>query len=408
MAAKMTSGERGYPRVLFISTEPPQDSGAGAMLFRRLFANYPAGQLRVVTNARLAPPSERLACPYVRIPLAADRLLRTRWWPYRAILRAMGASDLVRGRRIDDAIRGFEPDVVVALMQDSWLFDIAARFARRRRLPLVLFVHDLPHVFEPVPPLLQRLQRARDARVYRQAARRYCVSAPMADYFRQRFGVSGDVMMPPSGRYVEPQAIEATDQLKSPPRLTIGYAGGLHYGYGEQLLAMLPILRAEGARVELFGAEPAGIVAPLKLATDVFHINGRLSAATAWQLLRDRCDVVLQPYLNPPGPHAQQYATHFPSKLGDYLALGVPLLVTGPSNATGVDWCLRHPGCALVVTEPATSALQTAVGRLKNDSALRRELALGALAAASAFDLVSTSAQFYTDLCDVVGRHRDP
>jgi glycosyltransferase involved in cell wall biosynthesis len=386
------------PRILFLSNEAPHLAAAGAIIFYRLLQDYPADRILVVTNSPLPPETSRLACRYESLPLAADRLNRTRLAPWRPILRALGGSVLPRLGRIDTVLRDFKPDVVVTLMQDSWFYDFAARYARARKLPLLLFIHDLAHGFEPVPASLKARQLRRDREVFQQATRRLCVSPGMVAYFQREFGIEGEICLPPRSDAPPMQDPEACRLLKTPGRLTLGYAGGLHYGYGEQLLQMLPVLRETGTVVELFGPAPGGKIAALREATDVLHFNGYVSPPEqAWRELLMRCDAVLQPYLNPPGEHHLQYRTHFPSKLGDCLSLGIPMVITGPSDASGVAWCLNHPGCALAITEPAS--LAHALYRLRDDANQRVILARRAQEAAVNF----SSAALKQKLRDVLG-----
>ncbi len=395
----MNASALSCPRVLLLTNEAPHTAAAGAIVLHRLFRDYPPEKLLVVTNYLPPPDAGRLACRYVHVPLAMDRLNRTRLWPWRAILRSLGATRWVGLARVDHAVADFAPEIVVTLMQDSWYYELAARFAAARNLPLALFIHDVPSGFEPVPPWLQARQQHRDAAIYRHAQTRLCISPGMESYFQKTFGVAGEVLLPPRSESGPSQAPESCQRLKSPDRLTLGYAGGLHYGYGEQLLRLLPVLRATGTRLELYCARPGGILTALNDATDVLHFNGYAATPEqAWRGLLEKCDAVLQPYLNPPGEHEAQYRTHFPSKLGDCLALGLPLLITGPADASGMAWCLAHPGCTLPVTDPAPDAFATAISRLRTDAALRIALSRAAQQAALAFDAPALRAQLMTRL----------
>lgn len=374
------------PRIALITSEAPHLQAAGAIALHRLLRGYPMSRLRVITNSPPPIGSSPLACPHAHLPLWTDRLRRTRVWRWRTILRAAGATELLPLGRIDRALAGFRTDVVVTLMQDSWYYDLAARFARQRSLPLVLFVHDVPSGFEEVPARWRTRQRHRDQRVYQQAVQRLCVSPGMERYFRETFGVDGSVLLPPKGDSTPRQEPTACGRLKAPGVLTLGYAGGLHYGYGEQLLQMIPTLRDTGTCVEVFSARPSGVVASLLDAPDVIRLNAPLpTPAAAWEAVLARCDAVLLPYRNPPGVHAAQYRTHFPSKLGDCLHLGLPLLVTGPADASGVAWCAARPGTALLVTDPGTAGLGEALRDLRANNELRIRLAQGAQNVAPAF-----------------------
>ncbi|HVT73097.1 MAG TPA: glycosyltransferase [Lacunisphaera sp.] len=383
------------PRLLFLSSESPHTQAPGAIVFHRLLRDYPAERLLVVTNHPPAEGADRLACRYETVPLLADRLNRTRFWSWKAALRSLGGPDLIRLAPIESVLRGFRPEVVATLMQDSWYYDLAARFARKHRLPLCLFIHDLPHGFEPVGPWLAGRQVARDRAVYRQAALRLAISPGMAEWLKEHYAAPCDVLLPPRDDSLV-QAAGAALSLKTPGRLTLGYAGGLHYGYGEQLLRMLPVLRETGTRLEYFGPQPGGAVAALGDATDVIRFNGYArTPGDAWRALLERCDIVLQPYLNPPGAHELQYRTHFPSKLGDCLSLGLPLLVTGPAFASGAAWCRDRNEVACLVTDPSPAALRQALLDLKDNTARRIELARRAQAAAAEFDAPALRRRFH-------------
>lgn len=364
------------PYLLLLSAESPHSASPGGIVLARLLSDYPAEKLLVVTNHLPTSEATKLDCRYEFLPLVADRLNSTRFAGWRPILRAFGASGFVSTARVDAALAGFVPQVVATLMQDSWFYDLAANFALFRKLPLVLLVHDLAHGFESVPSWVHKRQIERDKRIVRQASTRLCISAPMAEFFAHEFGAQAEVLHPPRAERPVSQAPERAANLRQPGRLTLGYAGGLHYGYGEQLLRMVPVLRATGTRVEVFGPLPGGSVAGLSAVTDVFRFHGLApTPEEAWRGLLERCDAVLQPYLNPPGPHELQYRTHFPSKLGEALSIGLPLLVTGPDYASGSAWCAARPGSALLVTEAGTAPLRAALERLRDDAGMRVRLA---------------------------------
>lgn len=397
------------PRLLLLSAESPHSSSPGGIVLQRMLSEYPSNRLLVVTNHLPPAGAERLACSYECLPLAVDRLNRTRLSPWRARLRAWGGPDWIKLERVDAAVGAFAPEVVVTVMQDSWFYDLAARYAFTRDLPLVVLIHDLQSGFEPVPRWLQARQHQRDKQVLRQASARLCISTPMTKFFAESFGLAAEVLPPPRSAQPIQQAPANAAHLRIPGQLTLGYAGGLHYGYGKQLLAMLPALRATNTKVELFCPTPGGSVAPLAEATDVFHFNGHApTPQAAWQTLLARCDAILQPYLNPPGPHELQYRTHFPSKLGDALSLGLPLLVTGPEYASGLAWCVEHDRCALTVTDPGEAALVAALRELKENHALRQDLATRAVAAAAHLDATLIREQFIQHVQAATQTNRRP
>ncbi len=380
------------PRLLFITNEPPHTAAAGSIYFHRLFADYPAERLRVISNSPLPSSGQRLACDYFTHRIWADRLQQTRFWKWRTAARVLGGADLLSLSSLDGLVGDFRPDAVVTLMQDSWYYELAARYARKKNLPLILFVHDLPHGFEPVAPWLVKRQLQRDRAIYEQAAVRFCVSPGMEAWFRREFGLAGQVLLPPRSPTPPSQDPELCRTLKNPGKLTLGYAGGLHYGYGEQIAAMIPVLRSTQTRLEIFGPTPSGALAGLNDATDVLTFHDYApTPEEAWSEVLTRCDAVLLPYLNPPGEHHLQYQTHFPSKLGDMLSLGLPVIVTGPEGASGVAWCKANELSDGVVTEERENALAAILIKLSETDNLRIRLACRARQAANEFDLEAVS-----------------
>ena len=69
----------------------------------------------------------------------------------------------------------------------------------------------------------------------------------------------------------------------------------------------------------------------------------------------------------------------FPSKLADYTATGLPLLIYGPTYCSAVVWARENPGVAEVVEDKAD--LNNAINRLANNPSHRIALGKRALAA---------------------------
>jgi glycosyltransferase involved in cell wall biosynthesis len=95
--------------------------------------------------------------------------------------------------------------------------------------------------------------------------------------------------------------------------------------------------------------------------------------------VQKEADAVILPYSRDP-VHERLYRTHFPSKLPEYLALGMPVLMSGPDYAAGVAWAASHPQAALRLPDDDPEKLRAALEELESDPELRASLARGALA----------------------------
>jgi len=69
----------------------------------------------------------------------------------------------------------------------------------------------------------------------------------------------------------------------------------------------------------------------------------------------------------------------FPSKLADYTAAGLPLLIYGPPYCSAVAWAHENSGVAEVVQTEQRTELAQALARLATDPARRLDLAKKAL-----------------------------
>lgn len=303
----------------------------------RLFSDYPADRLLVI-----GPPvpdgAKKLGCRYETLVPPFTRLNTSRLNVWKRTARAVGLIASISPPRIRRLLKGFQPELVITLLQNSDYYEVAERFCRSEGLPLYLVVHDTNEDFEPVFSWAKARQFAKDRRIYRFAKERFCISPEMAKYNEERFGVPGKVLYPIPDPEIQPRPLEWSRELRQPPFLTLGYAGSTAYGYGEMMVKMLPVLEQTGVRLELCCPKPSGRVAAL-LESPVVKWHGyQESPAAAIRLLQERCDVLWLPYLDPAGSYERLYSTHFPSKLADYTAARMPLLVIGPVFASGVRW----------------------------------------------------------------------
>ena len=281
--------------------------------------------------------AKNLTCRYETLLPLLNRLNNTRFHAWRRTARILGLLPLKSLQEVDRLVGDFQPDLILSLMQTSDFYVLAEKYARFKKIPLYLIIHDTNEDFEKVFCLAKKAQFMKDQRIYRSAIERFCVSPEMAEFNERRFGVPGKVLYPIPDPEIRPRPVEWSKELRQPPHLTIGYAGSMAYGYAEMMLKSLPLLEASGARLELCSPKPSGKVAGL-LQSPVVKWHGYLPSREAMRKLQERCDVLWLPYLEPAGENERLYRTHFPSKLCDYLQTGMAIWVTGPENATGVSW----------------------------------------------------------------------
>jgi hypothetical protein len=383
-----------FPRLLILSSAVPETQLAGSLVLFRMLQGYPADRILSV-GPRPRPQSELLASPYRYLrPARSARLDLTRFAQLKRSLEAKGWMGRIPMRRIEAAVGAFEPAVVLCVMERRDYVDAAHRYCRKHGLPLVLIVHDRLESFDVVYAPFRRAQQARNAATYRFASARLCVSPEMAAHLETVYGAQGSVLYPIRSDELRPRAAAASAQLISPPALTIGYAGSLAYGYGHRIRELAPVLARAGARLRIYSRDPFEGMEP------VVTYAGSFPPPDLWLRMQRDCDVAWLPY-GYDDHHRTLYQTHFPSKLTEYVALGMPIFITGPALATGVKWGLRHPAATLTLADESAEQVASAAVRLRDDAGYRVALAEAVRGSDREFDPAAIRQQFLDELRSV-------
>lgn len=399
--AGLTNCQKKLPSLLVLSHQIPQTVYAGCIVLHRLLNSYPPEKLLVI-GSQPHPNASLLDCRYEVLQPPFQRLNRTRFARLKRSLETFGLFPRVPLRAIDVLLKTFEPQVILSVMEGPYS-EAAARLARRNGWPLVLIVHDRQDLFECVYPWANRSQMQWHASIYRAAARRLCVSFEMEQYWRGVCGEPGEVLYPNRSEEVVPRPPERSMQLVQPPLLWIGFAGSLAYGYGTQLVRLANAIRGSAVRIRVY-ADIAGLDSSLMHGlTDVIEWRGFITPAERlWNKVKDECDAVMLPYPWHQGAaRADLYRTSFPSKLPEYLALGMPVMIMGPEYAAGMRWGLRNQEAVFTITEDQPSEWLAALEEIRTSPERRTNLARAALAAGLRdFDPVSIRNRFEAILWD--------
>jgi hypothetical protein len=379
-------------RILVLSAAVPQTWYAGSLLLYRLLQHHAPDQLKAV-GPRPQPSSDTLACEYSELaPAASSRLNVTRLAELKRSLESLSWLGRIPGGRVERAVGDFQADVVVSVMERLDYADAAHRYCRRHRLPLALIVHDRLESFDRVYGPFADAQRRRVAAIYRDAAVRFCISPEMEECLSQLYEAPGTVLYPNRAEDLTARPVDESLTLKDPSSLTIGYAGAMNYGYGDRLAQLMPTLANAGVLLRVYSREAPPPMPGVTYAGAFRHTRD------LWEQLKRECDMVWLPYSH----DVQQrslYETHFPSKLTEYLALGMPVAITGPAYATGVRWGMRHPDAALTIADDAPEQVAAAFARLRGDAGERQRLAGGAISGGDAdFNPVTIRTKFIETL----------
>lgn len=374
----MSSNQSKTPNLVYISDVPVESSYHGSALIYRLLQDYPPDKLRIIeTNLRRSRPELRIpSIDYAEIHLGWPRPLYTRFASlYRAWLtrRAPGCQS-----QLQDLLSGFSPQAILTVTH-GFAWRTAARFAATNQLPLHLICHDDLPGHSGLPAAQVKWLDHEFGRVYRQAASRLCVSPFMCNTYSERYGADGQLLYPS-------RALDCPQYHAPPERLRIDaasvtgvYAGSINSeSYAESVRILGTTLADLGGRLLLFGPLKAHELSGLGL--DLPNIIN--CGLVPFRELIDRCRMEAD-FLYVPMSFSSvdrvNMELSFPSKLADYTASGIPLLIRGPVYCSAVRWAKDNPGVAeFVETEDAT-ALRSAVQKISENGPRRFQMASHAL-----------------------------
>ena len=354
---------------------PVEASYHGSALLYRLLQRYPADRLRIVEgNVFPARTDRRLpGVTHHSLPVGRSRLLNTRF--HNLYSRWLLGGARRRAATVRALIGHFSPEAVLTVGHGySWL--TAAQFASDAKLPLHLILHDdWPR---QVAPSLQATVDRTFGDAYRQAVSRLCASPFMCEDYARRYGAPGTVLLPyrAADAPVFSTVAERLQRVNGAP--VFAFAGTINSpGYAALLRALAAGIAKHNGELLIFGplTREAAIAAGLDLPN--IRLGGLLKADELLLRLRADADVLFVP-MSFAADDRDNMRMGFPSKLTDYTAVGLPLLIVGPPDCSAVTWARSHPGVAEVVASDNTHALEPAIVRLAGDAAHRVALAKAA------------------------------
>lgn len=373
------SGE--FPRLLYIADLPVAPTQAGAILLYRLLEQWPADKLLVCTPTALSDcPLEgvrKLQPP--KSPF--ERLFYSRVaceWMTLLTLQSMFLRCARRGRParwLAGPLEEFAPEAVLTVgLAGAWME--ADAVSRTRGIPLHVIIHDDHHYSFFWVPRLRPWGERLFAATYRRAASRLCISRPMERAYRERFGVPGQVLMPCRGRDSVVFPAPRESGFAADGGLRVIYAGSVYGRVFGQLEEIAAALQAKGHRLILYTpSEPPSDFKPVHL-----EIRRPLASSELVRRLHEEADLLL--LLGNFDPSMREISrTQFPSKLVDYTAAAVPILVVAPEDSCVASYIAERPRAATLLCDPSAEAVCAAVDQLSGRRQDLPGLAMGAVEA---------------------------
>ena len=366
------------PKLLYIGDVPVEASYHGSALLYRLLGGYPVDRLRIIEgNLDQSLPERRLKnVPYGSLRVGRSRLLRTRFRS--AVSSCLTLAATGNRRQVQGLCDDFTPEAILTVAHGySWM--AAAAFATKKGLPLHLIVHDDWPRMARLPAPMMRWLAGKFQTTYRQASTRLCVSPYMVEEYRSRYGVEGSLLYPSRAADV-PQFDSPPERLAEQERpLVFAFGGTINTGgHVNALRKLAAALLPHGAILNLYGPISDDAAKSAGLNSSNIRLCGLVPSEQFVTRIRQEADVLFVP-MSFAAKDVDNMSLLFPSKLTDYTAAGLPLLISGPSYSSAVRWAKDHPNVAVVLESESTEEVAVVVEKLLADPSLRVSLASNAI-----------------------------
>lgn len=371
----LNTNPENLPKMLYAGDISVDETVGGSVFLYRLLRKYPAEKLLIIeSNLCNSSEENRLKntnyqCFYTGNP----RFLHSRIAPFYSAFLIQTAQ--LRKKRLQACIGNFRPSVILTVAHGTtWL--AASYFAKVHRLPLHLIVHDdwlvsrSSHVLPRLRPWADKIFES----IYRQAQFRWCISGDMEEYYFRKYGVHGSVLPPirseKLSRISNPVILPKSQCLK------FAYAGSLHVpSYRKALVELASVLAPLNCSLNIFTSLQTENLEKLGLLHPIIKFHPFIEPEAFIDTMRQHADVLFLPLAFKNKENDYETRLSFPSKLADYTAAGLPILIWGDSKSSGVRWASKNVDVAYVVDTPSTSALEMAVKKLIYNPELREKLA---------------------------------
>jgi hypothetical protein len=336
-------------------------------LFRSL-RDYPTDKLMVLGPSP-TPNAQTLNCTYQPLHLLSERATRTRLNTQAITLNCLGLFPDFHLRSSVSRVISFSPQLVVTVMDRLSYYQHAWKLSRKLNCSFMTITMDDPETFETPykwaeNPYIRLLKN-----IYQSASLSIGVSNEMSKHLGQRYCKPTQTLYfgPPDG--LQLRAPEESAHRKNTKHFILGYAGTLGLGYRSGIQNLLPALEATGTRLHVYTGSQHRIPEHPSIIN-----RGFVPVDALWDIVKHECDAVLLPYSFEP-KDMRIYKTHFPTKLSEYSWTGMPLLIVGPSDATGVRWGQQHQESCITIDQKDHPMLSNELENLAADSIKRTALA---------------------------------
>jgi len=357
------------PRIVFVSSNPPEPTQGGSVVYYRQFIERDDFELFIITD-KCGYHLDGVQYHLLKSPRLLNRLKKSRFYRW-----AHDYSNVIEKRFIQGSLlkklKAFNPDLIYVSPETS-LRILGQTIARKLRKPMAAHFMDWP-TYGIIAHDRIKNWFVRDYRnFYRKCDLAFTISEGMQEELGEH--PNTHVLYPISSK-PKPQTTS-----ESPNKdFTVTFAGNLGEWYGDMIRSLIEHHNPMDIRLQIFGIKQNWDAAFEKKARESGIFKGFVSSQELKEGL-DKSDCLLLPMGFIPEAKIIE-STSFKSKIVEYLATGKPIIVWGPHYCSAVKTAKAF-NCAMVCSDPAPEQLIKTILELKTNPQISK-------------DMVANAQQFY-------------
>lgn len=370
---------------------PPAGSGQ-ALVLERLFRNIdPRDYCLISGHSFDAVEVTQRGLPARYFQLRAEHQLkrpnRFGTWVLRAAINRW-LCIIHRSWQIAAIVRREGCTAVIGCSGDPYNIPAAYLASRFTRTQFFAYIFD-DYLFQWPAGAHRNLARRVEPYVIKGAAGVIVLNEFARDEYLRRYNKTSTIVRAPHDCLVRHAETAAWPTL--PGEVSIVYTGSVyhaHYDAFVNVATAITQLARDDVKLHIYTSQPREILESKGIAGPVvYHSSLPPAKIVEVQRLADILLLALAFDSNIP----EVIRSSSPSKMGEYLASGRPILVLAPSDSY-LSWYFRKHDCGVVVDDADPSKLAAAIRHIMDDAQLRLQVTTNARACGLAFarDTVET------------------
>ena len=329
---------------------------SGTTIMYRLFEDLTDDKLVIFQGMKLNVKNQLPNLKYTYYQPLAINLKTTRFKEVYLLLNIFRNYFFVP-RQLSKLFSETKPNVIVTVSYNL-LWILAYRFAKRKKIPFVLLVHDDIDAHISKDFFANKLLNYLFGFIYKNANARFSISPLMNKVYSDKYQIQGDVLFPLQPKVFIPPADEESSNKKY---LTYAYAGTLDTGvYVDMLIRLSRLLESISGNIFVYSNSFPDTLSQQK---NIIY-KGFVSPDELLNRLNIEADVLFVPF----SFHNKNIDLAFPSKIVDYSMIKKPLFIWAPLTSAVAIWyqSLDYPVGILLTETENDNSLSESINNLCN------------------------------------------